>query len=180
MIFWSKLRRSRGFGIHSPFAFDLVLRTLRERDHYYVYSEISRMRQEAVRNGAKDLPSEKVLRLTVRLIARFKPRRVMICGDSSGLIAGAVKLADSRISISTEGPSMVILTGHGDATEGVETAAATVRAGGVVFLLDRRKAPHAAETIRSAMQRGMTFYSRHKLLAVGARHLPRQDFEIAY
>ncbi|MBD5214818.1 MAG: hypothetical protein HDS75_08385 [Bacteroidales bacterium] len=180
MILWSKLRRSRGFGIHSPFAFDLVLRTLRERDHYYAYSELARLHREAEKAGTEGLPSEKLLRLIIRLIARFKPRRVMISGDRSGLISQAVMLADSHIILTDEAPTFAILTGHGDQPPEIETACTTVRAGGVALLLDRRKAPDEAKAIEAVMQRGMTFFSRHKFLAVGARHLPRQDFEISF
>lgn len=180
MILWSKLRRSRGFGIHSPFAFDLVLNTLRSRDRYYAYSEIPTLIEAARQAGTPDCPSESLLRLVVRLIARLKPLRLRIIGDSSGLIEQVIRLADSRIDTAAGNPVMVILTGRGTADADVRTAVDTVTSGGVAFLLDRRKAPQAAAAITSAMSRGMTFRSRHKLLAVGARHLPRQDFEIAY
>ena len=180
MIVWSRLRRSRGFGIHSPFAFDLVLRTLRERDHYYAYAELEALRDEARRAGAAALPSAGVLRLVVRLTARFQPRRVMVSGDPTGLIAKAVALTDSRVTFTSDAPTMAILSGRDDTPEAVAAAAGTVARGGVALLLDRRPGKKAAEAITAPMKRGMTFTSRRKLLAVGARHLPRQNFDINY
>ncbi len=179
MILWSKLRRSRGFGIHSPFAFDLVLHTLRERAPYYSYPEIRKLLADAREKGIRRLPSEKELRLTVRLVARFQPRSAEIFGDESGLIAATIALADSRVTPTDDNPAMVIIAGRADeAAKGAAVAA--VRAGGVVLLLDRRKNRATAQAIMASMRCGMTFYSRHKLLAVGAPHLPRQNFEIYY
>ncbi|MDE7397617.1 MAG: hypothetical protein K2M98_07820, partial [Muribaculum sp.] len=36
------LRGSRGFGIHSPFAFEFVLNVLRDRHPFYAYEELKR------------------------------------------------------------------------------------------------------------------------------------------
>lgn len=180
MILWSKLRRSRGFGIHSPFAFDLVLHTLRERDRYYTYTEIENIQHQAHAEGVGDLPSKSVLKLIVRLIARFQPRHIHLCGDPSGLIEKTIRLADSRIRFTSDAPTMVIIGRCKLTSTDIEIANATVARGGVAFLLDRRAMPEAAEAITRPMKRGMTFYSRHKLLVVGAGHLPRQNFEIAY
>lgn len=184
MIVWSKLRRSHGFGIHSPFAFDLVLRTLRERTPYYAYADISRLRHEAPRR--RGLPRESDLKLIVRLVARFQPEGVGIGADPSGLIGDAVRLADGRTEVMEyagscdDAPDMVILSGRGDSPEAVSAAVRAVAAGGVALLLDRRRSPETARAITEPMEVGMTFVSRHKLLAVGATHLPRQNFEIAY
>ena len=40
--------RSKGFGIHSPFAFHFVLNVLRERLPYYAYEDIAEIRQLAI------------------------------------------------------------------------------------------------------------------------------------
>lgn len=184
MILWSRLRRSRGFGIHSPFAFDLVLRTLRECAPYYAYADLDRLRREATdsREGHGRVPSAADLRLLVRLVARFRPRRVLVSDDPTGLLAAAVTLADDRITLGhgDEPADMVILTGRGDTPAAVDAARDAVMRGGVALLLDRRHSPDAARHITDPMRRGMTFTSRHKLLAVGDPRLPRQNFDILF
>lgn len=167
MIFWSKIRRSRGFGIHSPFAYDLVQNTLRERKGYGYY------------------PSDPIdchhdLRLILRLVARFQPRRVLVSGDVNDEIVKTVRRADSRIAFTGDTPDMVIISGHDISDISLLTACKTLRAGGVVLSLDRRKSTPQIKRMKDVMECGMTFFSRHKWLAVGARHLPRQDFEVSF
>lgn len=35
-----RYKRSRGFGVHSPFAFHFILRVLREKSPYYCYPQL--------------------------------------------------------------------------------------------------------------------------------------------
>lgn len=167
MFLWSKFRRSRGFGVHSPFAFDLLSNTLHEPKGYAYYPD-------------GDIDKNPVLRLIMRLVARFTPRRVMVSDDPDGLISRAVARADSRVSLTGDAPDMVILSGSNDSPQAVDSALEAIKTGGVVFIINRRKVPDIARLLKKNMTRGMTFYSRHKLLIVAAPHLPRRDYEISF
>lgn len=174
MIFWSKIRRSRGFGIHSPFAYDLVMNTLRDSNVYshYAYDSLDAFGQSPY--------GVTLLRLIVRLIARFNPGEVLVSGDPSGVLARVVEIAGAQLASTGYSPEMVILAGRGDDPGALDVAVRCVNAGGTVLLLDRRRDAQVAEAVKKSMDRGMTFYSRHKFLATGARHLPRQDFELMF
>lgn len=43
-----RLKRSKGFGVHSPFAFHFICRTLGERAPYYAYTDIEELRNSAL------------------------------------------------------------------------------------------------------------------------------------
>ena len=74
-----RYRRSKGYGIHSPFAFRFVLKVLRERSGYYAYQTIRDGRNLAlVRMVEEGISSRKVLsnknaRLIFRVVNFFNP-----------------------------------------------------------------------------------------------------------
>lgn len=41
-----RLRHRRGFGVHSPFAFNLITKVIEENFMYYSYAEIEQIRRE--------------------------------------------------------------------------------------------------------------------------------------
>lgn len=67
----AKYRRTRGFGVHSPFAFHFITRVIREhKASYYAYSQLPRGRK-AHRSRMK---------LLVRVLAHFHPSHIMEVG----------------------------------------------------------------------------------------------------
>ncbi len=58
-----RLKRSKGYGIHSPFAFHFVIRVLRERNPFYAYEHIDKSR-----------------RLLFRVACNFKPDKILLIG----------------------------------------------------------------------------------------------------
>lgn len=179
MIGFSRWRRSKGFGIHSPFAFDFVGGTLREKAEYYAYAKLRDLLDEAAADGARELPDEDALTLTVRLIARFQPRRVYVGGDPSGLVVQAVRLADSRVDFTAAEPQMAIFAGRDLSADDVALARDVLSREGVVAILSRH--PRAVDrALSDGMACGMTFRSRRRFVAVGFSRLPRQNFEINF
>lgn len=67
--------RSRGFGIHSPFAFRFVTRVLREDGEYYAYRELRRIAHSGARFAD--------LSLLFRIICCFSPSEVGVFGGLS-------------------------------------------------------------------------------------------------
>lgn len=89
---FTRYRRSKGFGIHSPFAFKFVLNVLREHHAYYAYSDIAALRRKAKDKPHQQIIPQKEAQLLFRIANYFNPEEVMHVGNSDG-IAGASMLA---------------------------------------------------------------------------------------
>lgn len=96
-----------GYGIHSPFAYELITGVLCGRFHYYAYEELGTLRK-----GAR-LPRcpRRTDELLFRLVNRFQPECVVEAGTGAGLsilyMAAAKKAArcvamDSELHEETE------------------------------------------------------------------------------
>ena len=81
--------RSKGYGIHSPYAFRFVLRVLRERCPYYQYEEIKSTRKRAVQLG-KSATSKRVIsysnaKMLFRVTCHFNPQAILQIGTVYGV-----------------------------------------------------------------------------------------------
>lgn len=99
-----RLKRSRGFGVHSPFAFHFICRTLGERAPYYAYADLSATRRQALAlaRGVTRHPrimSEKNAKMLFRVVCRFNPRHIFQIGGHFGLSTAAVMAVDSRSTL---------------------------------------------------------------------------------
>lgn len=178
--------RSRGFGIHSPFAFRFVTAVLRERGEYYGYQELR-----------KSCPGKREFRkasLLFRLVCEFIPDTVILDPELGQSMQSAVRIADSRacvlapsaIDVAFPLPERTMLVCSSSfisricdgASRESEIISAVMVNGGtvVVFGLDRKDFP----VIKSLMKDGMTFTDRHTYIFVNRQDLPRQDFEINF
>ena len=97
-----RYRRSKGYGIHSPFAFRFVLKVLRERSGYYAYQTIRDGRNLAlVRMVEEGISSRKVLsnknaRLIFRVVNFFNPSAIIQFGSNYGVSAICALSASSK------------------------------------------------------------------------------------
>lgn len=88
-----RYRKSKGFGIHSPFAFSFVLNVLREQAAYYAYADIEARRNEARRVkrllGVRKpkMISGKSARMMFRVANYFNPAKVLQLGSNFGVSA---------------------------------------------------------------------------------------------
>ena len=99
---WRRHRRSKGFGIHSPFAFNFVLNVLRERLPYYNYAYLHQLRQAIVGSLSTfsrhpRVMSYKNAKMLFRIANFFQPRHILQIGTCYGYSAASV-LSVSRSS----------------------------------------------------------------------------------
>jgi len=82
----------RGFGVHSPFVYDLITNVIEEDREYYFYKAF----HDTVRRAAKVKQSlrERERKLLFRLANRFRTYRMLIVG-SDGAITAVYMLAFS-------------------------------------------------------------------------------------
>lgn len=81
---WLKRFRHRcGYGVHSPFAFNLVTQVIYEKTPYYAYKalELQQNKPVACKEGANE--SKKVKRLLFRLVNYIQPRSIVDAGTLS-------------------------------------------------------------------------------------------------
>ncbi len=88
----SRMRKSWGFGVHSPFAFRLITKVIREKARYYAYDEIAAVEAQYItpvlthkqrRLRKKTDPARG--RLLFRLTNFFQPDEILEIGTAWGL-----------------------------------------------------------------------------------------------
>lgn len=184
LLFPLGLWRSKGHGIHSPFAFSLITDTLTPGYRYYAYDDIDRMNQPESRR--------RLMKLVVRLLARFAPSTVRLCGHDEALAS----------LVASQCPSAVIVTDPADCRQCDFTIvtdpsqwrpdAVSVAGSGVtdargfdspevILLADSSGAP-ARELWRQLLSCGsyMTFEGWRSALAVRRQGLPPQSFKLIF
>ncbi len=175
-----KLWRSRGFGVHSPFAYRFITRVLREKGVYYCYPSLKQI--------SVDGREYRDFKLLFRLICDFSPDHVCIAigeGDDEAERA-VVAAADSRIKITsverfteeTERSDRPLIYIRKDHPEASGLMKAVLRRGGMLVL--RNFSGSVVPEIRDAQKGVMTFSNGAMTVIVSRPDLPRQDFEIYF
>ncbi len=90
---WQKLRHSRGFGIHSPLAFNIATEIIRCPYDYYAYTEIDDYLRGAIRISRL----RRRCRMIFRLIARYSPKQALVSPSWHPAMRRACELSDSRL-----------------------------------------------------------------------------------
>lgn len=87
-----KLRYRKGFGVHSPFAYDLITSVIEEQNRYYSYNAIETFLRKILyphlssdKLAIQKRIEKKKSTLLFRLINRFKPKTVLEIGTSWGI-----------------------------------------------------------------------------------------------
>ncbi len=170
MEWLKRLRTSRGFGVHSPFAYSLITDTLRMPDDYGYYA-------------CADL-SDATARLVYRVAARLNVSEIRISGTSLPEVTfhGIGKR------------EMFVISDLSDSSDSANGIVATVRKnlldGAFILILN------PSEPVNAVMKKaldtlgfGMSFDARRSIFADSVTpasylllcplpHLPRQDFEL--
>lgn len=104
----SRMRQARGFGIHSPFAFRLITKVIREKARYYAYDDVEEIGRTRVVNTLdrrqkhlRKLLSMSRGRLFFRLTNFFRPDHILEIGSSWGISSLYLRLAEraARLTI---------------------------------------------------------------------------------
>lgn len=97
----SRHHRSKGHGIHSPYAYNFVRNVLREKSPYYSYSDMKEMRQ-AVIDSLRDVKkhprviSFKGMKMLFRVTNYFNPQHIMQIGTCYGMTAATMLNVSSQ------------------------------------------------------------------------------------
>ena len=91
----SRYHRSKGHGIHSPFAFSFVLNVLRCRLPYYAYEEIATLRELAYTKTKTFWRHPKIIsvknaKLLFRIVNHFNPTAILQIGTNYGVSSASM------------------------------------------------------------------------------------------
>ena len=86
LVWCSRLRYRQGYGVHSPFAFNLITRVFYERWPYYAYQPLDALRHK-LRSLRKQTNPARVDKLLLRLANYTQPCHILELGTHSGLSA---------------------------------------------------------------------------------------------
>ena len=114
-------RHKRGYGVHSPFAFDLITNVIEERHPYYVFQKIESLRKKLVKDrkelfvtdfgtgesgkrkvahiATKSLSKKRYAQLLFRLVRTFKPNTIIELGTSLGITTAYLASVDSKATV---------------------------------------------------------------------------------
>lgn len=81
-----RFRHKRGYGVHSPFMFNLILNVIRDKEKQFTYPEALEKADLLKPRGRK------VFRLLSRLIRFLKVRKVVCLGSNAELLTGYLSL----------------------------------------------------------------------------------------
>lgn len=80
-VWLGRIRHRRGYGVHSPFAFNLITRVVYERAPYYKYADL--LAAERRGGGTGDCEPLRVKRLLFRLVNYAQPATLVDAGTLS-------------------------------------------------------------------------------------------------
>jgi len=91
---YRKLRYRKGFGVHSPFIYNLITKVIEEKTPYYFFDDIENFRKELLsrENPLNTLTADETQHknygaLLFRLVNFFKCRNVLQIGTSTGVMS---------------------------------------------------------------------------------------------
>ena len=158
---YKRLRHSRGFGIHSPWAYRFVTEAIRPHRGYAYY---------AYRSAIMRRPLAVNPRLLFRVILHLRPKSVTIAAPTEMVAAyeDIVKIAAPEAEIKASGGELLICVGMSEAVlDGTRHA---------VFTNKRNK---GLSRLTAGMQRGHVYLSRRAAIVADCK-APFQRFDISY
>lgn len=172
-------RTTHGFGIHSPFAFEMATSVLRGKTNYYDLEEL---------NARSDVSgrTRSIGRLLFKLAVRFRPCEMLIFGDDNNYFEEVARLALLNLGEEKSRLKVFFFSGEagGDASwrRFVENIGGTHEYIAVMLLSNKRKVrKYFIRHFTENLPVGMTFLARNRLMVVAAlRHLPRQNYKMRF
>lgn len=79
---WFRLKQSRGYGIHSQFAFNLITNVLYQKYNYYAFHDIPKILRE---HGLQSYGETDFNHLSFRLVNHFKSKRILEINSGMGV-----------------------------------------------------------------------------------------------
>ena len=89
---YRKIRFRKGYGVHSPFVYNLITKVIEEKSRYYAFEEIEKFRQQLLHDDqlgaitSRETQSAAYGALLFRMVHYFKCRNIIEIGSSTGVM----------------------------------------------------------------------------------------------
>jgi len=116
-----KAKHRKGYGVHSPFSFDIITNVFEENNQYYIYSKVEKIREELLSNNStidvldfgtgesgkrkiseiasRSLKKRKYAQLLFRLVNACNPDSIIELGTSLGITTAYLASANSKSKV---------------------------------------------------------------------------------
>ncbi len=163
-----RMARSKGFGIHSPFAYTFVRHVVNQPCTYYIYSELGAGMPRA---------SRRMLRLLFRTSLFLRPDIVATTGSVPPETSHAILGGTPHARISTgQQPDLLVAGPGADCRQTLEC----LHSGGTVFLtsMHSNAMQQLTEHLWQHTECGMLFKGNGNAIFIGKKTLPHQLFDL--
>lgn len=206
MLSWARrYRTSRGFGVHSPFAYSFITKVLCDREaYYYAFPEIDALCGKSHRDShllneafsSNDYEHHEA-HMLFRMLCYFNPQQVIEIGGGHEVSRLIIERSVPHAQLyrwSCEKPQVIdreksnfIIVNYT-----IDMNFATVRSyllqamhhpqGTVIFFRNMYipQIKRLWQQIMAVVDRGMTFHDNISGVYVASRKLPRKDFELIF
>lgn len=171
------LRNTFGFGVHSPFAFEMITQVLRSCHHYYGLEELKRGR------FIQKIPQgHRIERVVLNIAMKFRPGSIKLITLPNEELNEFIRYIDGNIGDKRTDIDLYVLV-HAEPqylqdlfiTQDGRSFIA------VVIEKNKRDLNKNIDLVKSLLQAGMTFTNCGKMCVIATfPFLPRQDFKILY
>lgn len=169
-------RHSKGFGVHSPYAYRFVTDVLRPGHYrYYSYQEVDKFLQG---KEIQDFRLIKLIRFTIRMVIFLHSERIVVIGNNGRFAQIAARALHLKYKDLSKGnPSelkegdLLILAGTGENKTSIEISVKNAVNHKVpVFALN--PTPFTKEILEKPLQKGLLLNGGNRILMV-----PREEME---
>lgn len=172
---YKRWRHTRGYGVHSPYAFAVLTEAITSPHGYYGYAALNRHFRPSARNSV----TARRCRLALRLVAWLRPDSVCVTDGSARLLHTALR--EGRPSARFFAPKAAdkasfVASPHGD--DDVRLLAGCL-AGGATLLAFNIGAENS-QTLIDAMEQGVGFVSPDALLLIPRRETGKAVYSINF
>lgn len=171
-----RFRHNRGYGVHSPFAYDMVTRALHPRGcAWYGYSDIENALATETNAGVR-----REARMLLRVAALLKPDSIFLPIGSHPAYHAALGAADSRMRICRHTSRLDdcrMICSNRDFISLDDLCRLIVRPGTSLIVKDLPRGWH--EPLFRALPEGVMFIGRHNLLAVNRPEMQKISYTVS-
>lgn len=172
---YKRWRHTKGYGVHSPFAYSIVERVISPgRYAWYGYEDID----EAVTASPRSI-NHREARMLLRLAATLRITSAFVPANTAPAAVTALLAADSRMKVtsrSTRIPSCTLLCTADDYLP-LETLTSHISSQGKVLVV-RGITAEWADAVYEAMKEGVMFRGKHNIIAISREGMQKLCYTV--